>query len=163
MVTRYFLTGFWHLTGQTVKVLIDGALHPDCVVDANGMIELDSIIGAAATANQQAVGLQYNQDIETLPPAWEGIEALGQGKEKNVSKVFAHVVKTTAIKAGPTFDSLREYPPRTNEDYNTPARAKSQYIEVPIDPEWDVDATVCIRNEDPLPVQITGLVLELEI
>lgn len=66
--------GLGHLEGQTVKVLADGAVHDDVVVEA-GAVALN------APANSIQCGLGYTHVIEPLPPGLQSVGAGSQGSK----------------------------------------------------------------------------------
>jgi hypothetical protein len=71
-----------HLEQQTVKVLADGAVHADVVVEG-GTITLDQ------PANSIQSGLGYTHIIEPLPPGLQNVGAGSQGsKVRPVSFTF---------------------------------------------------------------------------
>ena len=74
--------GLGHLDGQTVKVLADGAIHDDVLVEA-GAVTLN------AAANSVQSGLGYTHTIEPLPPGLQDAGAGSQGaKTRPVSFTF---------------------------------------------------------------------------
>lgn len=151
------LSGLWHLEGLTVSALADGAVVPTQVV-TNGTITLDT---AASTVH---VGLRYTSDVQTLPLAFDGAPAAGQGTQKNVNAVHFRVAQSSLVKAGPTFDKLREYPARAVTDpYGSPPALRNGEISMRIDPSWTTDGSICIRQEEPLPLTVLSLAIEVAI
>jgi hypothetical protein len=74
--------GLGHMEGQTVKVLADGAVHADVVVEG-GAITLN------APANSIQSGLGYAHIVEPLPPGLQNVAPGGQGsKMRPVSFTF---------------------------------------------------------------------------
>jgi hypothetical protein len=147
--------GFWHLIGETVTILADGATHPDRVVDACGRITLQN------EASKVHVGLRYTSDLQLLAAAWEGLEALAQSYMKNVSGVYLRVHQTVGMTAGPSLDRLRAFPPRSNEAWGEPPAVKSTMIEIPIEPDWNLLGQIFVRQSDPLPCTVLGLVQDI--
>jgi hypothetical protein len=92
------VSGLWHLNGEVVTILADGAAHAAKTV-TNGKITLDR----AATRVQ--VGLPYTGTLKTL-----GLElqALGtiQGKKKRIPEVKLRFRNTLGGKAGASADRL---------------------------------------------------------
>ena len=81
------------MEGKTVNILTDGAVHPQRVV-TGGSITLDQ------PASKVQVGLPITADIQLLPLAFE-TEAYGQGRQKNVNKMWMRVNQSSGIMAGP--------------------------------------------------------------
>lgn len=150
------ITGLYHLEGQTVDILADGAVEPTQVV-TGGAITLTT------AASKVSVGLNIVADLRTLPLAVEGMQASGQGTIKNVNKVHLRVSQSSLVKAGPTFDRLREYPARAVTDpYGSPPALRDGELSLSIDPSWNTDAAVCIRQDAPVPLTVLSMTLELQ-
>lgn len=149
------ISGLSHLEGKTVSILGDGAVMPQQVVTA-GQITLPQAVEKAH------VGLPIEADMQTLP-LWLEAEALGQGREKNVNNIWLRVYRSSGIKAGPEFDKLTPFKQRTTEPYGSPPALRTEQIEVVIRGNWTPDAQVCIRQSDPLPLTVTGIVLGVTV
>lgn len=143
------ITGLWHLEGETVKVLADGAVHNDVTV-ADGTITLEQ------EASVVHVGLGYNCDGQTLPPVIEAA-AFGQSIKKNANRAHVRVHETVGLKVGPAFDKLREIKWRTDEAYGTPPEQRTGRFNVGLTPAWDDDAPLCFRQDAPLPATVVSL------
>jgi hypothetical protein len=150
------LGGLYHLEGQTVDILADGAVLPTQVV-TGGHITLTT------AASKIHVGLNIVADLRTLPLAVEGMQASGQGTIKNINKVHLRVSQSSLVKAGPTFDRLREYPARAVSDpYGSPPALRDGELSLSIDPSWNTDAAVCIRQDAPVPLTVLSMTLEIQ-
>lgn len=150
------LSGLWHLEGKEVDVLTDGAVHPRRTV-TNGAITLDY------SASKVHVGLPITSDMRTLPLAIEGMQAVGQGTTKNVNKVHLRVSQSSAVKAGPDFLRLRGYPARVVADpYGSPPALRDGELAISVDPSWNQDGAVCVRQDLPLPLTVLSMVLEVQ-
>jgi hypothetical protein len=150
------ISGLYHLEGRTVDVVTDGAVHPRRLV-LNGQVTLDY---PASTVH---IGLPITADLRTLPLSMEGAQAAGQGTVKNVNKVHIRVGQSSALKAGPSFDRLREYPARAVSDpYGSPPELRDGELSLSADPSWNQDAAVCIRQDLPLPLTVLSMTLEVQ-
>jgi hypothetical protein len=148
------LTGLYHLEGETVDILADGAVEPQQVV-TGGAVTL------SVAASVVHVGLPITADMTTLPLSIESAQASGQGTAKNVNKVAIRVRQSSLVKAGPTFDSLRDYPARAITDpYGSPPALRDGELELSIDSSWNQDGAVCIRADQPLPLTIVSITLD---
>ncbi len=148
------ISGLWHLEGLMVDICADGAVIPRQTV-TGGAITLPS------AASQVHVGLNYVSDMQTLPQAYEGAPAGGQGTMKNVSKVFLRVKASSLAKAGPTFDKLREYPAREVSDpYGSPPALRTAELSISVDPSWTTDGSICLRQDKPLPLTVCAIAHE---
>jgi hypothetical protein len=147
------VTGLYHLEGEPVVALADGAVVASQTV-VNGSISLPS------PASVVHVGLAYNSDLVTLPLAFEA-PAGGQGIPKNVNRIFLRVVNSSLVKAGPTFDKLRSYPARqTTDPYGSPPALRTFEAEIGLDATWGTDGSVCVRQDAPLPLVVAAMALE---
>lgn len=146
------VTGLWHLEGETVAILADGAVVPEQMV-VNGAIELDN------AASLVHVGLPYTSDFETLPVALDA-EAAGQGSVKNVNSVRLRVKDSSSIFAGPSFDELTESKEDDADIDDVPALLNGE-ITINIGGAWETDGAVCVRQSDPLPVTILSMTKEV--
>jgi len=149
-------TGLWHLEGKTVDIVAEAAVLPSQTV-SNGTIVIDD---AASVVH---IGLPITADLKTLPLSIENMAAVGQGLAKNVNKVHFRVAQSSVVKAGPSFDRLREYPARqTSDNYDAPPALRDGELTVSVDPSWNQDAAICVRQDLPLPLTVLSMVLEAQ-
>lgn len=150
------VTGLWHLNGKTVDILANGAVLPRQTV-TNGTVTL------ATAAAKVTVGLPVTADLRTLPLAIEGAQAAGQGTLKNVSRVHLRVSQSGVVKAGPSFSRLREYPARAVSDpYGSAPALRDGELSLSVDPSWNTDAAICVRQDQPLPLTVLSMTLEVQ-
>jgi hypothetical protein len=150
------LSGLGHLEGKTVAILADGAVEPPKVV-TGGQVTLTT---AASVVH---IGLPITADLRTLPLTMEGAQAAGQGTVKNINKVHLRVSQSSIVKAGPDFTRLREYPARAVSDpYGSPPALRDGELSLSIDPSWNQDAAVCVRQDLPLPLTVLSMTLEIQ-
>jgi hypothetical protein len=151
------ISGLYHLEGETVSILADGAVEPDQEV-VNGTVTLET------AASKVHVGLPYNSDLQTLPAALDGAPAAGQGTMKNVSKVHLRVAQSSIVQAGPSFTNLTTYPARAVSDpYGSPPALRTGELSLGISPSWNTDGSVCIRQDKPLPLTVLSLTIETAV
>jgi hypothetical protein len=104
------ITGLYHLAGETVQVLADGAVHPDCVVSATGTITLDR---ASSVVH---VGYAYNSDGQTLRSDAGSATGTAQGKFQRTNRVVFRLYDSGGMSVGPSFDKLTRLTFRTGGD-----------------------------------------------
>jgi len=153
---RDAISGLHHLEGQEVNILADGAVHAPQVVE-NGAITLDreaSIVHA---------GIPIHGEIQTLPLALQVDYAFGQGRPKNINKVWLRVFKSSGIWVGPDPGKLTEIKQRTDELYGLPPVLKTEEIEIMIAPSWQDGGVIHVKQEDPLPVTVSALTVEVSL
>ncbi|HTF69151.1 MAG TPA: hypothetical protein VK638_41375 [Edaphobacter sp.] len=149
------ISGLTWLEGKTVAVLADGAVQNRKVV-TGGSITLDH------PASKVQVGLPYQSDLQTVPLTLQ-IEGFGQGRQKNVNKIWVRVIQSSGIFAGPDADHLTEAKQRTIETYGSPPNLQNSVIELVITPSWNTEGQVFIRQDNPLPLTVVGLTIEVAI
>jgi hypothetical protein len=146
------ISGLSHLSGQPIVIIADG-----------GVVDGVSIVAGAITLPDPAstvhVGLRVTCDVET-PPAAFMTQGYGQGRPKNVNRVWLRLYKSRAIKIGPSFAALREYTPRTTEPFDSPPALITGEIGLSLTPTWSADGGVCIRHDDPLPFTLLSVTPE---
>lgn len=151
-------SGLWHLEGQKVALLVDGAVQPQVTV-TNGSIALQN------AGSKIQVGIPITADAQLLPFSQQSANdgGFGQGVLKNVNAVNVRVNLTSGLYAGPDFSHLRQYKQRTTENYGAPPNLVTGVINIVIDPAWGQDGQVCFRQVDPLPVTIQSAQLEMTL
>lgn len=151
------VSGLGHLEGKTVSILADGAVHPQRVV-TGGSIALD------VEASTVQVGLPIEADLQTLPLAVQLRDgSFGQGRFKNVNKVWLRVYRSSGIFVGPSASELTEAKQRTTENYGTPPALKSEEIAIVLPPSWADSGVVFARQSDPLPLTVVGMTVEVAL
>lgn len=150
------ISGLSWLEGKTVNILADGAVHPQRVV-TGGAITLD------VPASKVQVGLPIVADVQTLPWNAQLDAALGQGRTKNVNKVYLRVNKSGSVFVGPDASHLTEYKQRTTEPYGSPPKLVSDEILVVISPSWNNSGQVFVRQSNPLPITLVSMTLEVAV
>jgi hypothetical protein len=149
------ISGLSWLEGETVSILADGAVMPRRQV-VGGTITLD------AEASVVQVGLPICAQLQTLPLAFQ-VPGYGSGRPKTIAAVHALVDESLGIFAGDAFDNLYEAKQRTTEPYGSPPSLSSGEVEIVIDGGWDDNGQVCIQQDDPLPLAILALTVDVAV
>lgn len=150
------IAGLNHLEGKTVNILADGAVMPQQVV-TGGQVALQQ---PGSIVN---IGLQITADLYTLPFAAQIDNGFGQGRPKNVNKVWLRVYRSGGIFVGPSADKLIEAKTRTTEPYGSPPNLITDEVPVAVSPSWTSGGQVFIRQTAPLPLTIVSLNAEVEV
>ena len=151
------ISGLSHLEGKTVSILADGAVHPQRVV-TGGSITLD------IEASTVQIGLPIEADLQTLPLAVQLQDgSFGQGRFKNVNKVWLRVYRSSGIFVGPSASELTEAKQRTTENYGTPPALKSEEIPIVLTPSWADSGQIFVRQSDPLPLTVVSMTAEVAL
>ena len=96
-VSTKTITGLFHLAGETVSILADGATHPDKTVSATGTITLDR------NALIVQVGYSYNSDGQTLRQEAGASDGTAQGKTQRANRATFRFHDTGPVKLGASF------------------------------------------------------------
>ncbi len=146
------MSGLFHLEGQTVQIVADGATHPDRVV-TNGKVTLERPVTNAW------IGLGYISRLRTLRL---DVPALGgaQGKTKRISRLTVRVHNSMGGEAGPGSEQQMEHLIRRDladpMDASPPLRSGDFDIYPATD--FDQDARLTIRQTEPLPLDILSII-----
>ncbi|MGV6475351.1 hypothetical protein [Azotobacter vinelandii] len=143
------ISGLGHLEGKTVSILADGDVEPQKVV-SGGLIELEE---PALVAH---VGLPITADFETLDITMANSQAF-LGAKKRINNVVVLCQESRGIFAGPRSDKLREFKQRSTENYGEPINLLTGRAEIVIDATWTDTGRLFIRQTDPLPLTILGV------
>jgi hypothetical protein len=139
-----------HLEGATVDIVSDGVVQTPQIV-AGGVVTLP-VAGAKVH-----VGHNYVSEIETLPVTMQQIPGAGRGRVKNVSKVDLRVLESAGLKVGPDADKLVPV-----EGMDTSTLSTGEVRAVPAG-KWGPDGEIVIRQDQPRPSTVLGLVLDVEL
>lgn len=142
------LSGLEHLEGRTVKVVTDGAIHPDRVVE-NGSIELDY------QASVIHVGLGYSGAMLTMNLEAGGMNGPAHAKTKNVHKVDIRFYNSLGATYGE--DSYNVFPVNFRSTNSTLNRAPVLFTGIK-EFKWpgshSKNKQLLIRQDQPLPCTI---------
>ena len=152
------ISGLTWLKGQTVSVLANGSVHPDCVVDSSGVITLQR----STTVAQ--VGLGYNSDGKTLRIEAGGGDGSAQGKLKRIHRIIMRFYQSVGLRVQATGAS---------SSYPEPFRTSADLMDNPIalytgdkrwawDGSYELEGQVFWRQSDPLPSNILMVSAQLE-
>lgn len=151
------VTGAYHLRGQTVKILIDGAAHPDVVVSATGSVTLNR------TGTKIAIGEGYNSDGQTLRFEAGAKNGTAQGKTQRTHYVNFRMLDSLGLSVGPDFDHLERVNFRTS---GMATGAPPDLFTGDKAVEWDGDYTtenlICWRWDEPFPGTILAIMPQMD-
>lgn len=143
------ISGLGHLEGKTVSILGDGNVVPQQVV-TGGAVTLDSPTLVAH------VGLPITGDFETLDITLQNNQAF-LGAKKRINQLVVLCQESRGIFAGPDADNLDEFKQRAGENYGEPIDLLTGRAEMDIPCQWDSNGRLFIRQSDPLPLTILGV------
>ena len=87
------LSGLYHLEGETMSVLANGATHADKVVSGGG-------IGLDFSATSGAVGFGYTSEMQTLRLEGGSSDGTSQGKPKRIHDITVRFHETVGAEVG---------------------------------------------------------------
>ena len=140
-----------HLSGLTVSVLVDGAVHPDVVLDENGDGVLD---GPGAVV---LVGLKYKSRFVSLPitPPTGGAQA-----SKVALKRWNKLVVSLLASTRPLINGVRPPDRSPSTPMDTAEPPKTEYVKTST-LGYDFDAQITIEEDLPVSTTINGIFGEL--
>ena len=149
------LSGLYHLAGQSVVALCDGNTVSSLTVSATGRVTLPRKF------SRVHIGLKYTADLKTL--RIEAPQGTIQGKQKKISEVTVRFNKSRGMFIGPDFDRLTEMKQRENEAMGDPTALLTGDKGVRIEPSWNEDGQVAIRQRYPLPMTILAIIPDIVV
>lgn len=120
----------------------------------NGSGELT--LGQAVTSVE--IGLAYTPEITTLPPEMQLPDGVSVGQKRRIVRAVLDLVSTLNVKAGGTRILLRN----VTDDFSQEPTALTQRKEVYL-LGWSKEGRVTITQEEPLPMTLNGILLEVEV
>ena len=151
-VSATTLSGLSHLEGETVSIVGDGAVFPDDTV-SSGSVTLPSAVTSAY------IGLAYTTEIETLAPEVPQRDGASFGKKKSWNRIILNLYQTLGISVN---DKQLIF--RTGGDPmdSAPPVFTGQYDVTNLG--WkEADATITIKQEQPLGMTLISLTGELNV
>ena len=144
-------SGLFHLEGESVKILANGATHPDKTVSSGG-ISFDFSVTSAA------VGLGYTSAMQTLRLEAGSVDGTSQGKPKRIHAVTLRLDKTVGLEIGTDSTNLdRIFFRDDSMDMDTAIPLFTGDKEIEFPGGFDDDAKLFVRQNQPLPMTILAL------
>ena len=160
------ITNLAHLEGETVNFLIDGTTHSDVVVSSGTATMVQGALGVFGA--DVHVGLPYTSVIESLPivPVTMGFEA--KGKKKAPYKASIKLHDTVGLLAGyRRSDGNETVDPIA---FREGGAVMGQFVplftgtkQITLEGSYDVEASMIIRQTQPLPVTVLSVIYELSV
>lgn len=151
------ITGLDHLEGETVKILADGAIHPDKTV-SSGQVTLD------LEASVVQIGLGYEHRLKTLKLDFGSPRGTAIGKKKRIEKLVLVFEVAHTFGIGASFDNLFQYDFReVGDSMDTAVPYFSGEWRGNITKDWDNDPRVCIACSNPVPFSLLAIAFDISV
>ncbi len=145
------ISGLDHLNGETVDVLADGLVESHIVgVDTSGEISLDTSAGLIH------IGMPYDSDLQTMYVDVPLETGSSMFVKKRIPTVNFRVRDSAGGKYGKDSSNLVDLMDATPL-YSGDLTNKS------VNMGWTRNASIFIRQDDPLPLTIDSMVMEVEV
>lgn len=150
------ISGITWLKNETVRVLADGGVHPDTIVNSAGVLAL------SFPACKVQFGYGFNSDARTMRPDVGSNDGTAIGKLGRPSRAAFLLYRVGDFKIGPNFNKLTpvELDPSPTADQAYPLF--SGMIRESLESEYDFNKQVCFRQNSALPGMVQTLTLILE-
>ena len=141
-----------HLPNTSVTVKSDNYAMGTYTTDSSGNLTL------TAAVDNVEIGLDYTPELVTLPPEFQLNDGISFGQKRRVVRAVIDLNETLNVKTKGTTLLIRRV---TNNFANQPdpvTGRKEVYLL-----GWSNEGTVTITQDEPLPITINGLLLEVEV
>ena len=145
------LSGLYHLEGEELSILANGATHPDKTVSGGG-VSLDF------SATSGAVGFGYTSQMQTLRLESGSVDGTSQGKPKRIHDITVRFHETVGAEVGTDANDADRIFFRDSSmsmDEAIPLFSGDKEIEFP--GGYDDDARIFVRQTQPLPLTVLAL------
>ena len=152
------VTGLYHLAGETVQLLVDGATHADVTVSSTGTITLTE---AASVVH---VGYSYNSDGQCFRFDVGAEDGTSQGKIQRSHKVVFRLYETLGLQVGPSFDNMDALPFRSAADLmgSPPPMFTGDKDDFTWDGDYTTENYVCWRFSTTQPGEILAIMPRIQ-
>lgn len=153
------ISGLWHLRGETVKVLADGATQTDKVVSSTGKVTL------SYAASIVHLGLGYTGTIQTMRPEVP-LNSTLQGRIKRLIKSIVRVYRSGTFKLGVSESNV--YVAKFRDPQSPMGQPSALFTGDTVDNpglegSYERDARIVIVQDKPLPLTVLSVTNEVEI
>ena len=146
------LTGVLHLDGVECKVIADGSVLPNATAVGN------TITIERVAANSAEIGLNFTPTIKTMPIEKDIGPGYNLAGEKRIVKAMVYMQGTTNLKVQDVLLPFRNFGVAV---LDAPPQAFTGKKEVYL-LGWSKTAQLTITQEEPGPMTVLGLSLEME-
>ena len=142
------LSGLYHLEGETLQVMGNGATHPDKAVSSGG-IALDYASTSAVA------GFGYDSELQTLRVESGSSDGTSQGKPKRIHQITLRFFETVGAEVGNDSGEIdRIFFRDSSMDMDTAVPLFTGDKDIEFTGGFDDDDRVYIKQGQPLPLTV---------
>lgn len=141
-----------HLPNTAVQVRSGNYALGTFTTNSSGVVTL----GEAVTSVE--IGLAYTPEITTLPPEMQLPDGISVGQKRRVVRAVLDLVSTLNVKAGGTRILLRSVTDDFSQEPTSLTQRKEVYLL-----GWSKEGRITVTQEEPLPMTLNGILLEVEV
>lgn len=149
-----------HLAGETIKILANGVVHNDRVVDGAGNVTLP--VGVTATKAIFGYGYQSKAELLRVPdPTNDGSR---WGRRVKIQEVCLDVLGALGLKVGNRKKLFELFIRDQNDPVPGPMLLREGFHKARIEASWfnTLYDTIVIQADDPLPATVLSATLAVE-
>jgi len=156
-MTATTLRGMYHLEGETVSALADGA-------EVTGLVVTDGAVTLTTPASRVVVGLPYTSTLATQRIEAGASIGTAQSKTKRVHKLALRLYNSLGGKIGPSATNLDQIVYRTGNDFmdEVPPTLTGDTDVLAFPGGYETDGRIWVVADQPLPLTVVALYPELE-
>jgi ketosteroid isomerase-like protein len=149
------ISGLFHLEGETIQVLGDGAVQPDVTVSGGSV----TLTQSAATVH---LGYSFRSRGQMLRIEAGAADGTALGKTRRTHRVGMLLHRTLGLKLGMSFEDMNEVVFRTTSDPLTRATPLySGIISETMDADYDFENQIAWEQDQPLPGMILAVMPQM--
>lgn len=141
-----------HLPNTEVVVKSGNYSMGTYTTDSSGNLTLTDAV------DEVEIGLNYTPELETLPPEFQLPDGISVGQKRRIVRAVLDLNETLDVKTKGTSVLIR----RVTDDFSlepTPVTERKEIYLL----GWGKEGTITITQDQPLPLTINGLLLEVEV
>lgn len=151
-MTSTVITGLWHLEGQTVSALADGA-------EVENLLVTDGSITLPVAAARAQIGLPYTSTLATQRIDAGATDGTAQGKTKRYHQIVMRLYASLGGKVGPDATNTDYILYRSLSDYmdETPPILTGDTDKFPYPGGYETDGRIWVLADQPLPLTVVAM------
>ena len=141
-----------HLPNTLVHVKSGNYSLGSYTTDGTGNLTLNSAV------DEVEIGINYTPTLTTLPPEFQLQDGISFGQKRRIVRAVLDLNETLDVKAKGTRVIIR----RVTSNFANPPDAITARKEIYF-LGWSNDGTVTVTQDEPLPIGLNGIMLEVEV